>query len=282
VLLSRPAMTTTAHARETLLSMVERSPACVAAHDRPGWLDLFGEDAVVEDPVGSRPAPKAGGTLGRFYDTFIAPHEIRFEIRHDHVLGDDVFRDAIIHTRVRAGVQVQVAAYLLYQLEERDGVLHVRRMAAHWRLARMTRIALGLGPRAWLAMTGLFARMLRTMGFAWVGAYLASLWRGIGSRGPAAAADLARAIEARRGDAVEALFVPDGAEIDLGPRRLAPAGLLDALPPGCRLTIDAPVAAGWTTSFRFRLEQATPGAGLCLLEFHPRGRRIRRARFFPE
>ena len=268
------------HSREELLSVVERSPACVAVHDRAGWLDLFSDDAIVEDPVGSAPAPKASGVLGRFYDTFIAPHEIRFEIRRDHFIGDDVFRDAIIHTRVRPGVEVQVEAYLLYQVVERDGVLRARRMAAHWTLARMTALAMGMGPRAWFAMTGLFARMIGTMGLGWVGAYLASLWRGIGGRGHAAASALAGAIESRDVGRVRSLFVLEGADIELGPRRVGPDDLLEALPPSARLHIDAPVSAGWTTSFRFRLEGGSPSEGLCLLEFDPRDGRIRRARFF--
>jgi ketosteroid isomerase-like protein len=270
----------TSQPREALLSTVARSPTCVAAHDRAGWLDLFTDDAVVEDPVGSAPAPKAGGVLGRFFDTFIAPHDIRFEILHDHVLGNDVFRDAIIHTRVRDGVEVKVEAYLLYQVEARDGALRVRRMAAYWTLARMTSIAMGMGPRAWLAMTGLFARMLRIMGPAWVGAYLESLYRGIGARGKQSAEELAEAVAQRDLLGLRRLFSP-GAMIELGERRVTPDGLLDALPAPCRLHIEAPVSAAWATAFRFRIEGAAPAEGLCLLEFDPRVGRIESARFFP-
>lgn len=273
--------------REALHALIERSPACVAAHDRAGWLALFSEDAFIEDPVGSTPAAKADGMLGRFYDTFIAPHEIRFVIRRDHYLGNEVFRDAVIKTRIRPGVEVEVAAYLLYQIADSGGALQVRRMAAHWQLLKMSAVAMGLGPRAWLPMTGLFARMLRNLGPAWVGGYLASLWRGIGGRGGAAASALARAIAARDSGALCALFSQggDGAAIELGPRVLAPAQLLAALPPGCSLAIADPVTAGWTTTFRFQLAGAEPAAGLCLLEFAPEHApeqgRIRRARFFP-
>ncbi len=269
------------HSREALLSVVERSPSCVAAHDREGWLALFTDDAAIEDPMGSAPATKADGLLGRFWDTFIAPHEIRFEIRRDHFLGDDVFRDAIIHTRVRAGIEVQVPAYLLYQLVERDGVLRARRMAAHWTLARMTGVAMAMGPRAWFAMTGLSARIVKIMGVAWVGDYLASMWRGIGARGPRAATFLAEAIASRDDARVCDLFAPSGAVIEIGDAmRLAPGELVAALPATCRLHIEAPVAAGWTTTFRFRLDGATPAEGIGLLEFDPTDGRIAKARFF--
>jgi hypothetical protein len=268
--------------REALHAVVERSPACVAVHDREGWLGLFGDEAFIEDPVGSAAAAKADGTLGRFYDTFIAPHQIRFAIRRDHYLGTDVFRDAVIHTRVRPGVEVEVPAYLLYQLDPSTGELRVRRMAAHWALLQMTQVALALGPRAWWAMTGLFARMVGTMGLPWVGAYLASLWRGIGGRGHQAAAALCGALKARDAAAIGDLFAegPD-AKIELGTQTLTPAQLIAALPPAVQLQIEAPVAAGWTLSFRFRLPGGSPGEGLGLLEFDPASRRIHRARFFP-
>jgi hypothetical protein len=261
--------------------VVERSPAWVAVHHRENWLALFGDDALVEDPVGSPPARKATGTLARFWDTFIAPHEIRFEVLRDHVIDRDVFRDVVIHTRIGPHVAIDVPAYLLYQLVDGARGLEVRRMAAHWQLGRLSLGALKLGPRAWLPMTRLFGRMLRLMGFSWVGGYLASLWSGIGARGLAAAHTLAGALESRDEAALAALFVDDTATIELGATRVAPSALLIALPAPSRLTIEAPVTAGWTTSFRFRIDGGpAPREGLALLEFAPAERRIRRARFF--
>jgi hypothetical protein len=262
---------------EKLLAVVRRSPERVAVHDRAGWLALFTDDAVIEDPIGSPPAAKADGVLGRFWDTFIAPHDIDFEIRRDHFLGQDVFRDAVIHTRIGAHIQIDVPAYLLYQLEERGGTLQVRRMAAHWQLGKLSLGALRLGPRAWVAMTLLFGRMMRVMGLGWVGGYLSSLWNGIGGRGTAALTALAAAVAERDEAALTALFAP-GAEIELGAAR-AP-DLLSLLPPGSRLLVEAPVAAGWTVSCRYRLEGPSPSAGLALLEFAPGSKQIERARFF--
>ena len=266
--------------RQELLAVVERSPEWVAAHHRENWLALFGRDALVEDPVGSPPARKATGALGRFWDTFIAPHEIRFEVRRDHVIGRDVFRDAVIHTRIGPHVSIEVPAYLLYQLDDGADGLQVRRMAAHWQLGRLSLGALKLGPRAWLPMTRLFGRMLRIMGLSWVGGYLASLWSGIGTRGLVAATELARAIDRRDAAALSALFVDDTARVELGAEPLSPSALLGALPSPSRLDIAAPVTAGWTTSFRFRIDGPAPSEGLALLEFAPAERRIARARFF--
>lgn len=268
-----------AYAPTQLITVVERSPDLVAAHNRAGWLALFSDEALVEDPVGSPPAPKATGDLGRFWDTFIAPHEIRFEIRRDHVLGHDVFRDAVIHTRIGRALRIDVPAYLLYQLDDADGALRLTRMAAHWQLGRLSLAALRLGPRAWVAMTRLFGRMLRRMGPAWVAGYVASLWNGVGRRGLAALAGLERAIAARDAAAVAAAFTDD-ATVELGGEAVPARRLLGLLPPPSRLRVEAPVAAGWTASFRFAVDGPAPRDGLGLVEFAPGTRRIRRARFF--
>ena len=97
--------------RDEILAVVERSaPRPVAVHDRTGWIDLFVDEAHIEDSVG-RSVPKAAGVLGRFWDTFIGPHEIAFEIRRDHLLGLDVMRDAMIHTRIGPHIEIDVPAY---------------------------------------------------------------------------------------------------------------------------------------------------------------------------
>jgi len=266
--------------REELLAVVKRSPEAVFAHRREDWIGLFSEDAIVEDPIGSPPAPKAGGVLGRFWDTFIAPHEIVFEVHQDYIVGRDVFRDVIIHTRIGPKILIDVPAYLLYQIDASGKTLEVTRMAAHWNLAELSLGALKIGPRTWWPMTRLFIRMIRTMGFSWVGGYLASLWTGIGKRGLKSANALTQAIEKRDAAAISSLFT-SGATFELGNQTVASNAALDLLPAGSRLSIEKPVAAGWTVSFRFRIEGPTPSAGLALLEYSPEEKMLRRARFFP-
>jgi len=56
----------TGGARPTARELGQRSMAAVEAGDRDGWLALFGDDAVVEDPVGpSMFDPEGRGTGGR-------------------------------------------------------------------------------------------------------------------------------------------------------------------------------------------------------------------------
>ena len=78
--------------RERLLAAVERSPQAAAAHDRAGWVALFTDDGRVEDPVGSRPHV-GREQIGRFYDTFIGPRDIKFHRDLDIVFGTVVLRD---------------------------------------------------------------------------------------------------------------------------------------------------------------------------------------------
>lgn len=79
------------------------------------------------------------GALARFWDAFIAPNDIEFHVVQDWVDGFDVVRDVTIVTTMPAGVQVSTPAHLIYQTGDEDGVLKVRRMAAHWETVPVVR-----------------------------------------------------------------------------------------------------------------------------------------------
>ena len=262
-----------------VLSLVQQSPVHVAAHDRQAWLDLFVEDAVVEDPVGSPAVHKRDGSLARFWDTFIAPNQVRFEVLSDCVQGDDVMREVVIHTELQHGAKLQVPAYLLYHSLQSGGTRRLYSLAAHWTLKHSGRQVRGMGARALLPMTAQFVRMARRMGPAWVWSYLASQWNGVGVRGVRSAESLAKAITARDADALRTLFA-DGAELMFGALRTTPDALFTQLPAGSRLSIEAPIAAGWVTACRFRIEGPKPSSGLALFATDQKTNRLSRARFF--
>jgi steroid Delta-isomerase len=67
----------------------------VRAKDREGWLALFTDDAVVEDPVGKSPLDPSGqghrgrAAIARFYDEVIARNEaFDYRIRESHLCGN--------------------------------------------------------------------------------------------------------------------------------------------------------------------------------------------------
>ncbi|MGA2520973.1 MAG: nuclear transport factor 2 family protein [Acidimicrobiales bacterium] len=79
------------------LDMSKRSMVTTEAKDRDGWLALFADDAVVEDPVGSSMFdPEGKGQRGKeaitaFYDNVISQSEsLKFTIRQSIECGDEV------------------------------------------------------------------------------------------------------------------------------------------------------------------------------------------------
>jgi hypothetical protein len=273
-----------------LLAVVEASPACVARHDKQAWLALFADGAIVEDPVGSAPhrrGARVRGTppddeLGRFWETFIAPNEIRFEVREDIVAGLEVVRDVIIHTRLSTGLEIRVPAHLLYELVEEGGSPRIRRLAAHWELPRLSGQALRSGWRGCATMVRLGGRMLRCQGLGGTLGYARGMVLGIGSRGRETVEALAAAVTARDEAVLRALFVAQDAFVEQPPGgRVPPVDWLRALPAGSRLEASDVAAAGWTASFRFVLGRAAgETSGIAFLAFDPPSRRLVSARFF--
>lgn len=252
--------------------MVLASPERVAAHDRAGWLALFADGAVVEDPVGSQPARKGAGVrrgtceLGRFYDTFIAPNDIRFEIAADIVAPPFAVRDVVIETCMPSGFRLRVPAYLLYEVVPVGGALRILRLSAHWELVDVSRQALAGGPGGWGAVLGNTARIARIQRLSGLRGYARASVRGAGGRGRRAVAQLGH---------------PDGPPTAPGARAMLPDGrsvpvaeVARALGP---LVVSEARSAGWTTAFRF----ATPDrSGIGFAHFHPGSARITRAWFF--
>jgi hypothetical protein len=181
------------------MEVVEASPAMVEVHDKAGWLALFARYHVLEDPVGSRPVVgglydrrsgrRGDAPLSRFWDTFIAANEVRFEVERDFVEGDRVVRDVTIRIGFPSGAEITTPAHLLYELVEEDGQTKIRRMAAHWevvpsfaQLMRPSRSHLAAG----IASGG---RMLRHLGMGGTARFAGAV-ASVGRRGKEAVADL--------------------------------------------------------------------------------------------
>jgi Nuclear transport factor 2 (NTF2) domain len=88
-----------AFSRSDMLAAAEGSLAAAGARDRDGWIGRFTQDGRVEDPVGSRPH-RGTAAIGRFYDTFIGPREIRSHPDVDIVVGATVIRDLQLEVKM--------------------------------------------------------------------------------------------------------------------------------------------------------------------------------------
>ncbi|WP_024803612.1 ketosteroid isomerase family protein [Nocardia sp. BMG51109] len=239
-----------------LLAAVERSPQAVAVHDRAAWVGLFTADARVEDPVGSRPAV-GRSAIGRFYDTFIAPNTIAFEVEHDIVCGATVYRDLAIETSMSTGVTetsmstgvtetsmstgvtLRVPMHLRYDLAEVDGRPRIRELHAHWELPVMVAQLLAAGTPGLTAATKLVPQLLGNQGVGGALGFARGFAR-VGASGKRAATGLLRAAGRGDGAAVRIALAPH-AELRWGATPIGVEGLLSRSP---GLRVAKPIAAG--------------------------------------
>lgn len=127
-----------------------RSRAAVHARDRDGWLDLFADDAVVQDPIGPSPFDPEGkghrgkAAIAKFYDEVIAPSEaVDFEINESYLSGDgsEVADVGIIRTTIAGGShQAVVHVVMTYRT---DGAGKIASLRAFWEFDALELVALG-------------------------------------------------------------------------------------------------------------------------------------------
>lgn len=170
-----------AQIEQTLLQQVEKSPQAVSVHDKAAWLELFATQSIIEDPVGSRPhiagvydsasGQRGKAQLARFYETFIAPNKIRFDVHQNIVSGSHVMRDLDIHIQMADKVHLKVPMHLLYHLVQQDGEWKITRLAAHWELIPMVMQLMGNGMASLPVSVGLSVRMLKYQGILGMLAY---------------------------------------------------------------------------------------------------------------
>ncbi|MGB7051205.1 MAG: nuclear transport factor 2 family protein [Acidimicrobiales bacterium] len=114
----------------------QASMAAVAAGDREGWLALFADDAVVEDPIGPSPFdPEGKGHRGRaaiaaFYDSVIAPNEsVVFTINQSFLCGEELANVGVIRITLAGGGAVEVDGVYTYRRSP-DG--RIAALRAYW------------------------------------------------------------------------------------------------------------------------------------------------------
>ena len=234
--------------REAVLRAAMASPELAGQHDKEGWLALYADDAILEDPVGTPASHKGrrqgrlGDELGRFYEAFIAASAIEMVVRQDIVSDMHVFRAVDIYTTsLKTGLKMKIPANLLYEIVSRDGGLAIKRMQAHWELNRMSRILMGKGALGMRTIAVMNWSMLRAFGPKWLLAYFKSSQKSVGRAGK----ELVERFAHLAGhDAVD-VFAP-GATVDLpgGAKASAPEFL-----EGCTsLEVRDLLASGHTVS----------------------------------
>lgn len=114
----------------------QRSYAAVAAGDLEGWLEVYAEDAVIEDPVGPSMFDAEGaGHRGHegiraFWELAIAPVKtFHFTVHDSHANGRTCANVATITTRFPDGTIVDTDLVTIHEIGEDGRVVHMR---AHW------------------------------------------------------------------------------------------------------------------------------------------------------
>ena len=108
----------------------------VQTHNREGWLGLYAEDAIVEDPIGvSMIDPEGKGHRGpaareAFWDNFIAPNNISIEIHHSYAAGNEGANRITITTEIPAGegkkLVQRVTGIFTYHVNKEGKLLSLR------------------------------------------------------------------------------------------------------------------------------------------------------------
>ena len=168
-----------AFTRADMLATAERSPAAACARDRTAWVGLFTPDGRIEDPVGSTPH-RGIAAIGRFYDTFIGPRDIRYHPGVDIVVGPTVIRDGELEVTMASTVTLRVPGYIRYDLQDDAGELKIAALSAFWELPAMVGQFLRVGIRAVPAGLQLSRLLLTNQGAVGTLGFLGG-FRGIGT-----------------------------------------------------------------------------------------------------
>jgi ketosteroid isomerase-like protein len=111
----------------------------VEAGDRDGWLALFAEDAVVEDPIGESPFDPSGeghqgkDAIAAFYDNVIGPNKVSFRIDQSWAAGREVANVGTITTELADGTIVHTDGVFTYVVNDKGEVTNLR---AYWEMER--------------------------------------------------------------------------------------------------------------------------------------------------
>ncbi|CAJ1501410.1 nuclear transport factor 2 family protein [[Mycobacterium] kokjensenii] len=244
-----------------LLAAVEQSPKAVAVHDKAAWVGIFAADGQVNDPVGSTPHVGTGA-IERFFDTFIAPNTIKFDVQHDVVAGMSVFRDLTVYTTMSTGVTMEIPMHLRYDLVAAgaDGPPKIQRLFAHWELPYMIMQLLTAGGRGLLASLILGPQLVRHQGFAGGAGFLRGL-SGVHKRGKRRVADFVGALADGDSAGVSALLAP-GATLSLD--GVSETSIAEFVSAAQHLEVEKLLAAGPTVTATAHLNGRR---GVALFEF---------------
>ena len=110
----------------------------VSAGERDQWLELFDENAVVQDPVGVSPLDPVGkGQVGKaaiaaFYDQFIAKANVSFDYPRSYACGDECAFVGTVYTAF-GDTEVASEGVFVYRVNDAGKLVSLRAFWEHER-----------------------------------------------------------------------------------------------------------------------------------------------------
>jgi ketosteroid isomerase-like protein len=107
----------------------------VQSKDKAGWLALFADDAVVQDPVGVSPLDPSGlghrgkAAIGAFWDLVNVRNTIRFELRESYPCGDECANVGTFHITTPDGSVSQTRLAITYRVDAQGKIVSLK---AYW------------------------------------------------------------------------------------------------------------------------------------------------------
>ncbi|MBK8306244.1 MAG: nuclear transport factor 2 family protein [Gammaproteobacteria bacterium] len=107
---------------------------------RQAWLDLFADDALVQDPVGVSPLDPSGlGHQGKkaiaaFWDMAMPNGIASFEIRESHPAGDSCANVVTLSNRLPDGTVVSTDCVAVYTANDAGKIISLR---AYWDFSKL-------------------------------------------------------------------------------------------------------------------------------------------------
>lgn len=102
------------------------------AKDKDAWLDLFADDAVVEDPVGKSMFEPTGeghkgkAAIGQFFDTVIAPTNVEMEIAKSLPRANECANYIVVTHNLPNGEVYKMDMITLYKMNDEGKLVYLR------------------------------------------------------------------------------------------------------------------------------------------------------------
>lgn len=117
-----------------------KSGEYVMSKKKQEWLDLYADDAVIQDPVGVSPLDPTGlGHKGKeaisaFWEMVIAPGQIDFQIRSSHPAGDECANVVDLVNTMPGGVEIKTHMVVVYTANDAGKITSLK---AYWEYSKV-------------------------------------------------------------------------------------------------------------------------------------------------